>query len=257
MTDEQKQLIWAVAALIGGVALLFKAWAHWDEWQKLRGGVRGLGRLGSPADGTIIKKVTKYRVRNIKDRVALIAALAKRDYLKPKTRERALAVLTEKVGSGKDRNWKVPPKDWKAEIKALFDATTDPRSPDAQRYTNDPVGVDLYTAPEKSRILAGGDCDDQVSDLAARLMSVGYQPELVTIATPQSPNGDFSHILLRVGSPQQGSDGGSLGGDREWVYLDPTMAKEKGFGWEPPGLSTALRYGQPYGIVAKAKVFRF
>lgn len=150
----------------------------------------------------------------------------------------------------------VPQKEWKAEVQALFEGITDPKSEYAVRYTQDPVSVDLYTSPTKTLKLRAEDCDSLTATLAAELMSVGYSPQMVTIATPKSPNGDFSHILLKVPKPNQETDGSLRDASEEFVILDPSMP-ERGFGWEPPGLSEAIKYNRPAGVISKLKVFKF
>jgi hypothetical protein len=257
MDPKQKEFLFGLAFVIGGIGLLIRGFAHLSTW-------RGLGRLGSGRLGYaesldeardrtsgVIQKVTPYRVGGIKERVQLIAGLAKKDRLKPEIREAAAAVLSRT----KNGEWEVPPKDWRAEVKALFEASTSPKSKYGVRYTMDPLGVDLYTAPSKTMKLKIEDCDGQVAYLASLLGSVGYDPHLITMATPRSPNGDFSHILLAVPKPNQATDGSTMETGNEFVIVDPSMA-EKGFGWEPPGLADAIRNGRPAGIVTKAKVYR-
>lgn len=262
---QQKRLLFGVAALIGGIAAILQGWSLLCDWREARRVAKpkmlGTGGLGeSLADANtrtkgVITNVTRYNVKNIKERVSLIAGLARKDFLKPAIRESALAVLTRKTGSGENRKWAVPPKDWKAEVQALYLATTDPRSDLAVRYTLDPARVDMYTSPEKTQILKGEDCDGLTALLTARLMAVGYSPQLVTMGTAKSPGGDFSHILLRVPKPSLATDGSQLGGAEDFIILDPSMP-EKGFGWEPPGMTEAIRLNRPAGVVTKLKIYK-
>lgn len=268
-TQRQKEGLLAIAFAVGGLALIIRALTHFSNWKvmgRLEGQVGRLGRLGDAGVPTesmaqalkrtagVITKVTPYAVTDIKDRVRLIANLAVKDYTKPEIREAALGALTRKTTDGE---WATEPKNWRAEVEALFALATDPRSPYAVRYTMDPVGVDLYTAPSKTQKLKGEDCDGLVAYYAALLMSVGYRPMLVTMATPKSPNGDFSHILLIVPKPNQSTDGSVTGGGElgEFIVTDPSES-ERGFGWEPPGLTDSIRYGRPFGIVSKLKVYK-
>lgn len=95
------------------------------------------------------------------------------------------------------------------------------------RYTEDPVTVEAVKTPEamlrelveKGRIT--GDCDDQVTLLAAGLNAVGVDTEFVVVAAdPNFP--DYSHVLVQYASDRRG-----------WVTMDP-IVRGTGPGWFPP-----------------------
>lgn len=194
-------------------------------------------------------KVSTHTVWNIHQRVSYIATLAKKGGLDPQIRGHAMAVLTRKCGD----EWCVKPKVWKAECIAMFNAITDPKSPLAVRYTRDHAKVDQFSSARRTLQQRGEDCDGLVVTLAALLLAVGYTPELVVMQAKGAK--DWSHILLRVGKPGTGVDGGAIVGYTEWLILDPSMPEHPA-GWAPPGLNECLESGKPAGICMKATTFQ-
>lgn len=111
------------------------------------------------------------------------------------------------------------------------------------RYTEDPVAVEVVKTPEamlrelaeKGRI--AGDCDDQVTLLAAGLNAAGVETEFVVVAAdPNYP--DYSHVLVQYASDRRG-----------WVTMDP-IVRGTGPGWFPPSHSRVgvYRGGRLQGI---------
>lgn len=215
-----------------------------------RGRLAGLGNAEGEAmrkAGGVIEKATTHTVRDINERVRFIKERVQKDSLKPVVREKALAVLTRKcpVGSGKV-DWCVEPKNYEAEIKAIYNAVQDPNSPIALRYTRDHVFVDQFTAADKLMRLNGGDCDDGTILLGAMLRTVGYPLKMRVIQDKGSST--WSHIYLLVGIPPSG-------GNMKWVPLDWSVYPYKPPGWEAPGAAQAALSGRPAGIVEKVKDF--
>lgn len=211
-------------------------------------GIAGLGNAEGAAmrkAGGVIEKAKTHTVRNIDERVRFIKERVQKDSLKPVVREKALAVLTRKcpVGNGKV-DWCVEPKNYEAEIKALYNAVQDPNSPIALRYTRDHVYVDQFTAADKLMRLNGGDCDDGTILLGAMLRTVGYPIKMRVIQDKGSPT--WSHIYLLVGIPPGG-------GSMKWVPLDWSVYPYKPPGWEAPGAAQAALSGRPAGIVEKVR----
>lgn len=107
------------------------------------------------------------------------------------------------------------PKDWSAEVRALFDFVRD-----HIRYTRDVRGVETLQTPDATLDLEAGDCDDKSTLLAALLESIGHPTRFVAVGyrTP----GDFAHVYVetRVGN--------------RWVALDATMNVEAGWSPRPP-----------------------
>ena len=92
------------------------------------------------------------------------------------------------------------------------------------RYMRDPRRVELVRAPYViSKQIADGrcpsiDCDDMSTWLAAALLSVGGQPEFVTVAFANLFFGgqrQYSHVFVRVKEPRSG----------RYVILDPVAAE--------------------------------
>ena len=111
----------------------------------------------------------------------------------------------------------VPEKNSRAEIARLFYFVRD-----RVRYTRDIRGIETLQTPEKTLEYMQGDCDDQVTLLAAMLEIVGYQCRFVAIG--YEPH-RFSHVYLEVDAAQPGMPA-------KWIALDPT--EKQALGWEPP-----------------------
>lgn len=106
----------------------------------------------------------------------------------------------------------VPPKDWRGEIRAVFEYVRD-----NIRYTHDIAGIETLQTPPATIELEAGDCDDKSTLLAALLASVGHRTRFVAVGYRQS--NDYQHVYVEA----------ALGND--WIPLDATMARP--FGWRP------------------------
>lgn len=106
----------------------------------------------------------------------------------------------------------VPGKDFRGEIDRIFSWVRD-----SIRYTRDVRGVETVQTPAKTLDYRQGDCDDQVTLLAALLESVGIQSRFKAVGF--RPN-HFQHVYLEA------RDNGN------WIALDPT--EQVPVGWEPP-----------------------
>jgi transglutaminase-like putative cysteine protease len=103
------------------------------------------------------------------------------------------------------------------------------------RYTHDPVYVEMVKTPQAmmrefakhGRIV--GDCDDQVTLIAAGLNIVGVETRFAVVAAQEGTD-EFSHVLIEYLSPRRG-----------WVSMDP-IVRGTGLGWFPPSFSRVGRY---------------
>jgi hypothetical protein len=218
-----------------------------DDGRVFNGPLRGLAGPESDAmrrAGGVIEKVTNRTVTDIRDRVRYIQDRIRKDSLKPEIREKALAVLTRKCETKNGTEWCVPEKDYEAEIKALFAAVRDAKSPTALRYTRDHVEVDQYHSANKLLALKGGDCDDGSILLGSMLRAVGYPIRLRVIQDTSSST--WSHIYLLVGVPPMRPS--------KWIALDWSVPG-KPPGWEAPGAKNVALNGKPSGVVAKLMDF--
>lgn len=211
----------------------------------------GRGLAGSEAEalkraGGVLTRGTLHRVGNINERVRFITDRIKADSLKPEIREKALAVLGRKTrGPDGAMQWAVEPKNYEAEIVALYNAVQDPKSDIALRYVRDHATVDQFTAADKLMRINGGDCDDGTILLGALLRSVGYPVKARVVQDNGSDT--WSHIYLLVGTPPTNP--------RKWVPLDWSVYPYKPPGWEAPGAKQVALTGQPAGIIVKVKDF--
>lgn len=214
---------------------------------------RGVGGLGTPEGdalrqpATTFQRGTIHRVGNINERVAFITDRIRKDSLKPEIREKALNVLSRKCPApdGKGKQWCVEPKNYEAEIVALYRAVQDANSDLALRYVRDHAEVDQFTAADKLIKVKGGDCDDGTILLGSLLRAVGYPVKARVVQDTNSPS--WSHIYLLVGTPPTGPT--------KWVPLDWSMYPFKPAGWEAPGARQAALTGEPHGIIVKVKDF--
>ncbi|MEK6801867.1 MAG: transglutaminase-like domain-containing protein [Nitrospirota bacterium] len=132
---------------------------------------------------------------------ALIRAGAKDFYV----RQKAIDILLEK---------QVKPKDYLAEIKALFEWVQQ-----HVRYTKDTVQVEVLHSARRMLELRAGDCDDMAILLGAMLEAIGHPVRLV-LSGPNPLRQDlFSHIYLEVFHKGR------------WIPLDATMPYP--MGWAP------------------------
>ena len=132
---------------------------------------------------------------------ALIRAGAKDFYV----RQKAIDVLLEK---------QVKPKDYLAEIKALFEWVQR-----HIRYTKDTVQVEVLHSAKRMLELRAGDCDDMAILLGAMLEAIGH-PVRLALSGPNPLRQDlFTHIYLEVFHKGR------------WIPLDATMPYP--MGWAP------------------------
>ena len=132
---------------------------------------------------------------------ALIRAGAKDFYV----RQKAIDILMEKH---------VKPKDYLAEIKALFDWVQQ-----QIRYTKDTFQVEVLHSARRMLELRAGDCDDMAILLGAMLEAIGHPVRLVIIGPDPLRRDLFTHIYLEVFHRGR------------WIPLDATMPYP--MGWEP------------------------
>lgn len=103
------------------------------------------------------------------------------------------------------------------------------------RYTEDPVDVEAIKEPAALLLewathgRATGDCDDQVTIIAAGLNAIGVPTEFIVVAADPSAPSEYSHVLLQY----MGRSG--------WVTMDP-IVRGTGLGWFPPRHSRVGRY---------------
>jgi len=143
------------------------------------------------------------------------ANVAAKHYYQPLVRQLAVKLASSHPG---DRQWE--------QVKDIYEWVRDKVS-----YVRDPVDQEYIQYPEETIENKGGDCDDQAVLLAALLMNVGFDAELVFI-----PN----HVYVAVNLPnvpanyktygsQTKSDGTNW---NDWVGMDPTCTN-CGFGRLP------------------------
>lgn len=108
----------------------------------------------------------------------------------------------------------VRPKDWLAEVRAVFEFVRD-----HVRYVRDVRGVETLQTPAATLEIEAGDCDDKSTLLAALLESIGHPTRFVAVGFT-SP-GQYSHVYVETRV-----------GDR-WLPLDATVSTAT-VGWAPP-----------------------
>lgn len=185
---------------------------------------------------TVITKARQHTLsrgaNSIDERLGHIIRLIKEGSLKPEVIEAARAIVSRKCGTEKNKQWCLPPKDYKREVMAVYRAVQDANSDLAVRYVRDHVAVDQFAAPEHIWKIRGGDCDDGTILLASLLSAIGYPVRCRVIQDISSPT--WSHIYLLVGLPPTGPS--------VWVPLDWSVYPYKPPGWEaPPRIIKAKR----------------
>jgi hypothetical protein len=228
-----------IAEIIVGGAIAYRG------YQKAAYGTPGF--LGSQRPGLsgrgnlrgIINTAKTVVVRSIDERVAYIQEKASKGSLHPAIKELTAKVLSQKCGD----KWCLREKDYIGEIKALFWALKDVRSPHAMRYQRDHAYVDQFVAADKLLKLQSGDCDDDAILLGAMLLSAGYPTKMRIVAANGKDDDAWSHIYLRAGIPP--------GNPTRWVPLDLTV--NKGPDWEVPGAQDSLESGSPAGLVTRTR----
>jgi len=121
---------------------------------------------------------------------------------------------------------KAPPKDYPAQIKAVYDAITR----QWWRYTYDPKGAEVLTldGPRIYALTLGGgapdhrgygDCDDMAIAAGALLRSIGMD---VRIGTSNPPGGRyiFNHVFVQAKPPKS----------NRWINFDPVLYPKRPFG---------------------------
>lgn len=147
-----------------------------------------LGNLPSGAEGT---HATLRVMRDLVHRYKRAAPI----------RETALDLIAD-----------LPPKDWRAELRAVFAFVRD-----RIRYTRDIRGVETVQTPAATLDIGQGDCDDKATLLAALLESIGTPTRFVAVGY-RAPE-QFSHVYLEARAAGA------------WIPLDATMPVE--VGWKP------------------------
>jgi len=132
---------------------------------------------------------------------ALIRAGAKNFYV----RQKAIDILLEK---------QVKPKDYLAEIKALFEWVQE-----HIRYTKDTFQVEVLHSAKRMLELRAGDCDDMAILLGAMLEAIGHPVRLVLSGPDPLRQNLFTHIYLEAFHKGR------------WIPLDATMPYP--MGWAP------------------------
>jgi hypothetical protein len=123
-------------------------------------------------------------------------------------RQKAIDILLEK---------QVKPKDYLAEIKALFEWVQR-----YIRYTKDTFQVEVLHSARRMLELRAGDCDDMTILLGAMLEAIGH-PVRLALSGPDPLKPDlFTHIYLEVFHKGH------------WIPLDATMPHP--MGWAPSTL---------------------
>jgi len=158
-----------------------------------------------------MQRMRTVKVRDIKDRIALINYYIQEGKQDAQIRRIASAILNQRCGN----EWCIPEKDWKAEVEAIFEWVRN-----NVRYTLDPNELELFQRARRSLENGTADCDDQVILAGALLQAVGYPLRLVVIDTGR---GGYSHIYLHVGLPPVEP--------RRWIAFDLTATTEP-LGWE-------------------------
>jgi transglutaminase-like putative cysteine protease len=115
----------------------------------------------------------------------------------------------------------VPPKDYFAEIKTLFEWV---RS--NIRYTRDIHRVELLHSARRMLELRAGDCDDMTILLSAMLKAVGHPVRIVLVGFNPKKQMLFTHIYLEAFCKGW------------WIPLDPTMNHT--MGWSPPAVNKRI-----------------
>jgi transglutaminase-like putative cysteine protease len=90
-------------------------------------------------------------------------------------------------------------------------------------FVNDPDGTEWLQTPRYTLQVAGGDCDDRATLLAAMLRTIGVPTDFKVVALDRRRPGSFSHVYAVA----------KLGRGRD-IPLDPTYP-ENTLGSEPPG----------------------
>lgn len=112
----------------------------------------------------------------------------------------------------------VPPKEYAAEARAIFDYVRA-----NIRYTQDVDGVEYVQSPLITLQTGHGDCDDQATLLATLLAAVGKKTRFVAAGFN---GGDIEHVWTEVKIKDR------------WFAADTT--EDYDFGWRPPHVTQRL-----------------
>lgn len=171
----------------------------------------GLGSVQSKLPGGAIHRMQVHNVKDIDERIRIIRTMLVESSKRPEVKEVAVRTVGKRCGD----KWCVPEKDYKGEVRALFDYV---RS--HVRYVRDHARIDGYTMADKTLKLGGADCDDYAILLGALLLAVGYPVKLRVVQIKGSST--WSHIYLLVGLPPPSP--------KEWMPLDASVNRPAG--WE-------------------------
>ena len=137
----------------------------------------------------------------------LMSSLVRQFKADPTIRQQALDLVAN-----------LPPKQWAAEVRALFEFVRD-----QIRYVHDTNGVETIQWPTVTLSVGQGDCDDKASLLASLLETIGHPSRFVAVGkTP----GTYSHVFVQT----------LLGA--KWVSLDATMNVP--MGWAPSQVGSVM-----------------
>lgn len=114
----------------------------------------------------------------------------------------------------------IPGKHFRTEIDRIFAWVRD-----HIRYTRDVAGVETVQRPVRTLEYRQGDCDDQVTLLAALLGSIGVRSRFKAVGF--RPH-HFQHVYLEALDDTNG----------KWIGLDPT--EQVPMGWRPPNPAAVM-----------------
>ena len=146
-----------------------------------------------------------YKVRSLRDRVAIMKKMHEAGLLDPDVRGAALLAVRG-----------CPDRDEECEIRSIFDLVKQ-----KVRYTGDIQGHDTFASASRTLEWAGGDCDDVSVACATLLRHLGFRVGVRAAATGGT---DWDHIYAIVGYPKDRPRG--------YVALDTTVPHSFP-GWEP------------------------
>lgn len=195
--------------------------------------------------GRVILKATTHRVGTISERVGHIRDLINKSSLLPEIFEASRAIVGTKCGTKGNMRWCTTPKDYLAEVRAVYRAVQDPNSPWALRYVRDHAKVDQFTRADKILKVRGEDCDGGTILLCSLLMSIGYPVKMRVIQDKMSSS--WSHIYPLVGLPPQRPS--------MWVPMDWSIYPFKPLGWQATGAEEVAKTGKPSGMVTRLQDF--
>lgn len=165
-----------------------------------RPGPGEMGEAGRPAQIAVLP------ARTVEDRIAAIRTLVKKSQEDPENHRLVMRILNAPRSDG--GGWTVPPKDWRAELKAIVGW--------AQKniaYRRDVWRRDTFRSARRTTELRGGDCDDMTIWAASALSIAGFPVRFRVVSTRS--DFDFNHIFAEVGVPPRNPD--------RWLPVDLTL----------------------------------